>query len=326
MSSFYRDLVDNSEKFDFPVHKPYRELSQDQKDLLWQGNSYFTGINDFFKMVEANRYKIQYRYMLSRYSGKTICPDCKGKRLKPEALYIKIAGRTIVDLLDMSIEDLSFFMDNLILDDYTSQIADRIIKEIRSRLRGLMDVGLPYLTLNRLSNTLSGGESQRINLISSLSGGLVGTLYILDEPSIGLHSRDTQRLIDVLQKLRDAHNTVLVVEHDQEIMRAADFLIDIGPMAGSLGGEVIFAGEVNPKNSTHSKLNNQSKSLTLDFLEGREKIDIPRERREWSNYIMVSGASENNLKNIEVKFPLNVLTVNTGVSGSGKSTLVNSEL
>lgn len=326
MSSFYRDLVDNSEKFDFPVHKPYRELSQDQKDLLWQGNSYFTGINDFFKMVEANRYKIQYRYMLSRYSGKTICPDCNGKRLKSEALYIRIAGRTIVDLLDMSIEDLSIFMDNLILDDYTSQIADRIIKEIRSRLKGLMDVGLPYLTLNRLSNTLSGGESQRINLISSLSGGLVGTLYILDEPSIGLHSRDTQRLIDVLQKLRDAHNTVLVVEHDQEIMRAADYLIDIGPMAGSLGGEVIFAGEVNPNNSTHNKLNNRSKSLTLDFLEGRERIDIPGYRRKWSNYITVSGASENNLKNIEVKFPLNVLTVITGVSGSGKSTLVKSVL
>jgi excinuclease ABC subunit A len=327
MKSFYLDLIENSENFDFPIHKPYKDLSQEHKELLWKGNSFFTGIDDFFKMVEANRYKIQYRYMLSRYSGKTICPDCKGKRLKPEALYIKVGGKSIVDLLDMSIEDLTYFIDNLLLDNYSLMVAERIIVEIKNRLKGLMDVGLPYLTLNRLSNTLSGGESQRINLVSSLSGGLVGTLYILDEPSIGLHSRDTQRLIAILKKLRDSENTVLIVEHDQEIMRASDYLIDIGPLAGSFGGEVIFSGDINSEFYTNKEYaRNGVKSLTLEFLEGRERIEVPRLRRSWNNSITISGVSENNLKNVSVKFPLNILTVVTGVSGSGKSTLVKSVL
>lgn len=318
MKSYYEQLVSSSHKFDFHIHKPYKNLSDSEKHLLWSGNEYFTGIDDFFKMVEKNRYKIQYKYLQSRYTGKSICKSCMGKRLRKEAMYVKVGERSITDLLDMSISDLYEFITGLKLVEYEAKIAERPLKEIISRLRCLISVGLPYLTLNRPSNTLSGGESQRINLVNSIGSSLVGSLYILDEPSIGLHPRDTGRLITVLKELRDLGNSVLVVEHDEEIMREADQLIDIGPEAGRYGGELVFQGGVNEISSA----DNGSKSLTLAYLQGREKIEIPKSRREWSSFVNITGAAEHNLKEIDVKFPLKVLTAVTGVSGSGKSTLV----
>ena len=318
MKSYYEELVSSSHKFDFHIHKPYKNLSESEKHLLWSGNEHFTGIDDFFKMVEKNRYKIQYKYLQSRYTGKSTCKSCMGKRLRKEALYVKVGDRSITDLLDMSISDLYEFIVGLNLIDYEAKIAERPLKEIKNRLRCLISVGLPYLTLNRPSNTLSGGESQRINLVNSIGSSLVGSLYILDEPSIGLHPRDTGRLINVLKELRDLGNSVLVVEHDEEIMREADQLIDIGPEAGRYGGELVFQGGVDEISSS----DNGSKSLTLAYLQGREKIEIPKLRREWSSFINITGAAEHNLREIDVKFPLKVFTTVTGVSGSGKSTLV----
>lgn len=318
MKNYLNDLIINSHKFDFPIHKPYYSLSVEQKNLLWEGNSYFTGLNEFFKIIDSNKYKIQFRFMLSRYSGKTTCPECKGKRLRREALYIKIGDKTITDLMEMSIEDLYTFLSNLKLDSYQQKIGERALKELINRLSCMISVGLPYLTLNRASNTLSGGESQRINLVSTIGSSLVGSLYILDEPSIGLHPKDTRRLITVLKQLRDLGNSVLIVEHDEEIMRAADQLIDIGPYAGNFGGELVFQGEIDD-NLTESEC---GRSLTLRYLRGFEKIETPLMRRQWSSYIEIKGAYENNLKDIDVKFPLRVLTAVTGVSGSGKSTLV----
>jgi len=306
----------NAEKFNFPIHKPYSELSKEQQKLVWTGNQYFGGINAFFKMVEENLYKIQYRVMLSRYRGKTICPTCNGSRLKPEASYIRIQNTPITELVDLSIRDLRTFFDKLTLNEHEQTIAKRILIEIRTRLEFLENVGLGYLTLNRLSNTLSGGESQRINLATSLGSSLVGSLYILDEPSIGLHPRDTHLLIQVLLKLQQIGNTVLVVEHDEEIMRAAHHIIDIGPGAGSNGGEVVFEGSID-------ELIHSTNSLTADYLTGRKQIVVPQKRKAWKHAITVQGARENNLKNITVHFPIGVFTAVTGVSGSGKSSLVN---
>ncbi len=301
-------------QFDFPIHKPYYQLSDEQKSVLWQGKGEWEGIDGFFKMVEANTYKIQYRVMLSRYRGKTNCPTCKGKRLRKEASYVKINEKAIQDLVDLPLDELKIFFDNLKLNEYEEKVAKRILHEIRSRIEFLLDVGLSYLTLNRASNTLSGGESQRINLATSLGSSLVGSLYILDEPSIGLHSKDTERLIGVLQKLRDLGNTVIVVEHDEDIMKAADHIIDIGPEAGTNGGEIVFEG-------TYEELL-QATTLTAEYLNGKLEIEVPKKRIPFKNYIEIKGARENNLKNIDVKFPLNTLTVVTGVSGSGKSTLM----
>lgn len=319
MSEWKNRLIDQANLFDFPIHRPYYELSDLQKELLWKGNEHFSGIDRFFEMLEENSYKIQYRVMLARYRGKTTCPDCKGSRLKKEAAYVKINEHSLQELVLLPVSKLSMLFSELQLDEQDQKIAKRLLKEITVRLEFLCDVGLGYLTLNRLSNTLSGGESQRINLATSLGSGLVGSLYILDEPSIGLHSRDTQRLIKVLFKLRDMGNTVVVVEHDEEIMRAADLLIDIGPGAGVHGGNIVFIGD-------QKALEKDTKSLTADYLSGREKIELPKQRRKWNNYIQLTGARENNLKSIDVKFPLNVMTVVTGVSGSGKSSLVKQVL
>ncbi len=316
MGEWKNQLIYSAEKFDFPIHKPYYQLSQVQKELLWTGNRFFSGLNEFFKHLEEKSYKIQYRVMLSRYRGKTTCPECKGSRLKKEAGYVKISGKSLQDLVLIPVSELRDFFRKLKLNDHDREIARRILIEINNRLEFLDDVGLGYLTLNRLSSTLSGGESQRINLATSLGSSLVGSLYILDEPSIGLHSRDTQRLIDVLRRLQKIGNTVFVVEHDEEIIRAADEIIDIGPFAGIHGGEVVFQGN-------HSELAGNPESLTAKYLTGEEKIEIPGHRRKWSNYIEIIGARENNLKNLQVKFPLNTLTVVTGVSGSGKSSLVS---
>ncbi|MEN6619715.1 MAG: excinuclease ABC subunit UvrA [Rikenellaceae bacterium] len=318
MKSFYNELILSANKFDFPIHRPFYELTAEQKLLLWSGNEYFTGLNEFFKIIEANKYKIQFRYLFSRYSGKTICSGCQGKRLKKEALYVKVAGKNISDLLEMSIDKLYSFVKNIELSDYDRTIASRVLKELENRLACMLSVGLSYLTLNRLSSTLSGGESQRINLVSSIGSSLVGSLYILDEPSIGLHPRDTQRLISVLKQLRDLGNSVLIVEHDEEIIRASDQLIDIGPFAGNNGGELVYQGIIED-NLTKEDC---GRSQTLAFLSGHEKIELPEERRHWSSFIEVNGAVEHNLKCINVKFPLRVLTAVTGVSGSGKSTLV----
>ncbi len=316
----WRDrLIISAEKFDFPVHRPYYELTEEQRQMLWTGNRWFSGLNEFFRHLEEQSYKIQYRVMLSRYRGKTTCPDCRGSRLKKEAGYIKVAGKSVQDLVLMPVSALRQFFDELRISAHDEKIARRILLEIKNRLTYLNDVGLGYLTLNRLSSTLSGGESQRINLATSLGSNLVGSIYILDEPSIGLHSRDTHRLIGVLQRLRQLGNTVLVVEHDEEIMRASDQIIDIGPLAGLAGGEVVFQG-------THDQLSASETSLTARYLTGREKIRIPAYRRKWNNYIEVVGARENNLKNLRVKFPLNTITVVTGVSGSGKSSLVTRTL
>lgn len=320
LMSWYKDtLVENAHKFDFPIHRPYAQLSQKEKDLLWNGNRYFTGINDFFAWVETKKYKIQFRYMLSRYSGKTVCRACGGTRLKKEVTWVKIGGKSIGELMQMSVSSLLEFLDNLSLSPYQREIGNRALKEITSRLKYLEDVGLGYLTLDRRSNTLSGGESQRINLVSSLGSSLVGSLYILDEPSVGLHPRDTHRLIDVMKKLRDLGNTIVVVEHDRDIINAADHLIDIGPLAGSFGGEVVYEG-------TAQEGKNFRGSLTLDYIFDRRKVYPTITPRRWSRKIVLEGAMEHNLKDITVEFPLNAFTVVTGVSGSGKSSLVGDVL
>ncbi len=369
MSYFKEQLVLNAHKFDFPIHTPYNLLTPEQKRVLWEGNEHFFGINDFFRELEAKRYKIQNKYMISRYSGRTVCRECGGHRLKKEAMYVKVGGKSIADLMDMTIGELSLFFKGLVLTDYEKAIASRALNEITLRLTCLEDVGLSYLTLGRRSNTLSGGESQRVNLVSCLGNSLTGSMYVLDEPSVGLHQRDTQRLISVLKRLRDLGNTVIVVEHDEEIIRAADWLIDIGPHAGVHGGEIVYQGppptcpdltssqsdqshptpfgclshsaptseENGHENGafhaqTTSKTANGHEnrqfcaqtphSLTLQYLTGEKSIPIPEKKRGWGYYIEVFGACENNLKNIDVKFPLRVMTAVIGVSGSGKSTLV----
>ena len=312
----WRDMViRGAEKAGFPIFTPYYELTDEQRRMLWEGTRYFEGINAFFKMLQENQYKIQYRVMLARYRGKTICPACHGTRLKPEANYVRVGGKSISELVDLPITELKQFFDHLKLNAHDAQVAARILAEINSRIRFLLDVGLGYLTLNRLSNSLSGGESQRINLATSLGSSLVGSLYILDEPSIGLHSRDTDKLIRVLRQLQQLGNTVVVVEHDEEIIRAADYIIDIGPKAGRLGGEVVYQGDMKD-------LKAHTNSYTVRYLLGEETIPVPAQRRPWNNYIEIKGARENNLKGVNVRFPLNVMTVVTGVSGSGKSTLV----
>ena len=322
MGWFKDHLVRNSARYGIPIFEPYCNLSQQVKDLIWKGYAAETeedsiiGINEFFKWVESNRYKIQYKYMLSRYSGRTVCHECGGSRLRREALYVKVGGKTIHELLCMNVTELLDFFENITLEEYEHRIAAKAIEEIKSRLSYIQDVGLGYLTLNRTSNTLSGGESQRINLVTALGSSLVGSMYILDEPSIGLHPRDTERLISVLQRLRDIGNTVVVVEHDEEIMRAADLLIDIGPRAGVNGGEIVFQGKIGDGNP-----GSESRSLTLQYLNG-ERQRYERKKRKWTYSITVEGAMEHNLKDINVKFPLGVLTVVTGVSGSGKSSLV----
>lgn len=313
--SWYRDqLVNNAYKFDFPIHKPYFELTETQKDLLWTGNKHFTGLTEFFKELEEKSYKIQNRVLLSRYRGKTKCDNCNGKRLRDEADYIKIKNTSISDLVEQPIIELIHFFNSLELDTYDTQIAKRLLKEINNRLGFLSNVGLDYLTLNRKSNSLSGGESQRINLATSLGSSLVGSMYILDEPSIGLHPKDSEKLIDVLKSLRDLGNTVIVVEHDEDIMKASDEIIDIGPEAGTFGGEVVAAGNF--------KQLLKSNSLTAQYLNESLKIEVPKKRRTSKHHVIITGARENNLKNIDVTFPLDVLTVVTGVSGSGKSTLI----
>ncbi|RLD57455.1 MAG: excinuclease ABC subunit A [Bacteroidetes bacterium] len=315
MKKWKERLIASADKFNFPIHKPYYELSEKQKELLWTGNKYFYGLNTFFKYLEKKIYKIQYRVMLSRYRGKTVCPECKGTRLKKEASYVKISSKSIQNLVDMPIDKLHKFFKDLQLDEYDKKTAKRLLYEINSRLNFLIEVGLGYLTLNRLSSTLSGGESQRINIATSIGSSLVGSLYILDEPSIGLHPRDTNRLIKVLKELQQIGNTVIVVEHDEELIRAADEIIDIGPMAGRLGGELVYQGNIK-------QLINENNSLTARYLTGKEKIQIPNQRRKSNNYIEIIGAREHNLKGINVKFPLNLMTVITGVSGSGKSSLI----
>ena len=314
MGRFRDQLVNSAYTFDFPIHKPWFELTEEQKQLVWDGNSHFKGLYDFFGMLEEKSYKIQNRVMLSRYRGKTKCTFCKGKRLRKETDYVKVDGKSISDLVELPITKLTAFFDEIYLGEHDGKIAFRLLKEINTRLEFLNKVGLSYLTLNRKSNTLSGGESQRINLATSLGSSLVGSMYILDEPSIGLHPKDTENLIEVLQSLRDLGNTVIVVEHDEDIMRAADEVIDIGPEAGTHGGEVVAHG-------TFEEVL-QSTSLTASYLNGTMEIAVPKERRTSKNYITINGARENNLKNINVTFPLNMLTMVTGVSGSGKSTLV----
>lgn len=315
MSEWKKALVHFAPHIGFPIHRPYCDLSKEELDVLWHGRGGFKGIDGFFKMVEENQYKIQYRVMAARYRGKTVCPVCEGSRLRKDAMYVKIGGATISDLVRMPVSDLREWFRNLKLDETRSQIASRLLIEINNRLSFLCEVGLGYLTLDRLSSTLSGGESQRINLATSLGSSLVGSLYILDEPSIGLHSRDTQQLISVLRKLQRIGNTVVVVEHDEEIIRAADHLIDVGPDAGRHGGEIIYQGALG-------NLSEATDSYTVRYLNGSLSIPVPKQRRHWRDSIEVVGASEHNLKNIDVKFPLGVMTVVTGVSGSGKSTLV----
>lgn len=316
MSEWKHYFIRYAHKKNFPVHKPYYELTQQEKDILW--NDKDAGIYTFFEYLESKKFKIQNRVMIARYTGKTKCPVCHGTRLKKEAEYVKINGKAITELVDMSIADLKFFFDNLSLSEHDQQIAERVLPDIRNRIEFLLDVGLGYLTLNRLSSSLSGGESQRINLATSLGSALVGSLYILDEPSIGLHSRDTNRLIRVLQKLKQLGNTVIVVEHDEEIIKAADEIIDVGPLAGRLGGEIVFQGNL--------KELKKATTLTADYIQGRKEIPVPTERRNSFSFIELHGATENNLKNIDVKIPIGVMTAVTGVSGSGKSTLIKSIL
>jgi excinuclease ABC subunit A len=315
MSEWAKPLLKNGIKFDFPIHRPYHELTKAQKELLWTGNSYFEGIDAFFKHLETKTYKIQYRVMLSRYRGRTNCPDCKGTRLRKDAQYVKMADTSITDIVLMPIEDTLAFFEKLKLPDFDRKVSERILTEIKSRLMYMTKVGLGYLTLNRITSTLSGGEYQRIKLATSLGSALVGSMYVLDEPSIGLHPKDTERMVEVLKTLRDLGNTVIVVEHEEEIMRAADQIIDIGPDAGSHGGHLVFQGTIKD-------LNGKVQSHTTDYLTGRESIVVPATRRKWSDSITIVGARENNLKNLTVKFPLGALTVVTGVSGSGKSTLI----
>ena len=314
MRKWKEQLVENAYKFDFPIHTPFHELTQEQKRMLWRGNEYFHGLDDFFAYIDSERRKIQFRVMKARYTGKTTCPECGGSRLRREALYVKVGGKTVADLVVMPVDELIAFFAGLELDGHDTKTAARILVEIRNRLQYLADVGLGYLTLDRLSSTLSGGESQRINLSTSLGSNLTGSLYILDEPSIGLHPRDTNRLIKVLQQLRDLGNTVIVVEHEEEVIRAADWIVDIGPKAGYNGGEVVFSG-------TLPQLLKSKKSLTADYLTGRREIAVPATARGWSNSITVKGARENNLRNVDVRIPLGVMTCITGVSGSGKSSL-----
>ncbi|SHN37194.1 excinuclease ABC subunit UvrA [Mucilaginibacter sp. OK098] len=308
-------LIKNALKFDFPIHRQYNQLSEQQQRLLWKGNSYFRGLDDFFKEMEEQTYKIQYRVLLSRYRGKTTCPECKGSRLRQDASYVKINGKSITDVVLMALDKALDFFKTIELNETDAKIGKRLLMEITNRLLFLNDVGLSYLTLNRLSNTLSGGESQRINLATSLGSSLVGSVYVLDEPSIGLHPRDTQRLIGVLKSLRDVGNTVLVVEHEEEIMKAADHIIDIGPEAGTHGGNLMFSG-------TYDEIIKDDNSLTGRYLSGKEEIAIPKSRRKWNDFIEIKGARENNLQHVNAKFPLGILTVVTGVSGSGKTSLV----
>lgn len=315
MGEWLSEFLREAPAHDFPIFTPYYELTQEQKDYLWHGPREKVCIDSFFKMLEENQYKIQYRVMLARYRGKTVCPTCHGGRLKKEANYIKVGGRNITELVEMPVYRLKEFFRTLTLDEHDQAIAKRLLNEINNRLNFLTDVGLGYLTLNRLSNSLSGGESQRINLATSLGSSLIGSLYILDEPSIGLHSRDTDKLIKVLRQLQQLGNTVVVVEHDEEIIRAADYIIDIGPKAGRLGGEIVYQGDMKD-------LKKGSNSYTVRYLLGEETIPLPATHRSWNNFIEIKGARENNLKGIDVRFPLNVMTVVTGVSGSGKSTLV----
>ncbi len=315
MGEWKDQLIRKSPLFNFPIHKPYYALTTEQRRLLWTGNEHFEGLNEFFRQLEEQTYKIQYRVMLSRYRGKTICPECEGTRLRKDANYVKVGGKSISEIVLMPLTEAYGFFQELQLDKNDQIIAARLLTEIKNRLQFLMDVGLGYLTLNRLSNSLSGGESQRINLATSLGSSLVGSTYILDEPSIGLHPRDTQRLISVLERLRDIGNTVIVVEHDEDIIKAADEVIDIGPFAGSQGGELIFQGN-------YEALKTDNKSLTGQYLSGLKKIAVPPMRRGWHDYIKLIGAAENNLKMLDVQFPLHILTVVTGVSGSGKSSLV----
>ena len=319
MSEWKYDFLQQASRYNFPVHRPYFQLNQEEKDLLWHGKGSLKGIDCFFQFVEENLYKIQFRVMQARYRGKTLCPSCKGGRLKPQALYIRIAGKNIAELVEMPISELRMFFEHLNLDEHDRTVGKRLLTEIANRLNFLYDVGLGYLTLDRLSSSLSGGESQRINLATSLGSSLVGSLYILDEPSIGLHPRDTYLLIKVLRQLQALGNTVVVVEHDEEIIRKADYIIDIGPDAGSLGGQVVYQGNLD-------NLNPDADSHTVRYLTGKDEIPIPKHRRKWNNYIQVRGARENNLKNIDAKFPLNAMTVVTGVSGSGKSSLVREML
>jgi excinuclease ABC subunit A len=315
MKKWKERLISGADMFDFPVHKPWFQLADEQKQLVWKGNRYFYGLNRFFEHLEEKKYKIQYRVMLSRYRGKTICPECKGARLKKETSYVKVAGKAMQEIVSLPVSSLFGFFADINLKGNDLKIAERLLKEINLRLKFLIDVGLPYLTLNRLSSTLSGGESQRINLVTSLGSNLVGSMYILDEPSIGLHPRDTNLLIDVLKDLRDLGNSVLVVEHEEEIIRAADQIIDMGPEAGRLGGEIVYQGKADVTDS--------NPSLTSKYLSGRLAIKVPATRRKWNSFIEIRGARENNLKNINVKFPLHAITAVTGVSGSGKSSLVS---
>lgn len=319
MSEWAKPLLKNGIKFDFPVHRPFIELTQKQRDLIWNGNEYFDGLHEFFRYLATKTHKIQYRVMLSRYRGRTTCPDCRGTKLRKDASYVKIANTSITDLVLLPIEDMAVFFENLKLPAYEQKVSDRILTEIKSRLEYMVKVGLGYLTLNRVTSTLSGGEFQRIKLATSLGSALVGSMYIMDEPSIGLHPRDTAQMVEVLKSLRDMGNTVIVVEHEEEIMRAADQIIDIGPDAGSHGGHLVFQGSIKDvmKNGQGN-----IQSHTTDYLSGRDKIAIPIMRRKWKDSITITGARENNLKNLKVKFPMGALTVVTGVSGSGKSTLI----
>lgn len=323
MGEWLVPLLRNGIKFDFPIHRAYKELTTEQQELLWKGNEYFHGLNAFFDMLENETHKIQYRVMLSRYRGRTICPDCKGSRLRKDAGYVKINGKSIIDLVLMPLTDVSSFFQNISLPDYQMGVSKRILQEIQSRLDFMERVGLGYLTLNRLTSTLSGGEFQRIKLATSLGSALVGSMYILDEPSIGLHPRDTQRLISVLESLRDLGNTVIVVEHEEEVMRIADQIIDIGPEAGSHGGQLVYQGDFTEVQQADIQ---QYNSHTINFLTGNDSIPVPKFRRKATAFLEIKGARENNLKEIDVKFPLGILTVVTGVSGSGKSTLIRKVL